>query len=62
VKTDGTCPSCGSTIEAPTQGAAAGTEDETVPFPWHLKLLAAAVAIYLGFRAWQGVEWLIHLF
>jgi hypothetical protein len=63
VKTDGTCPSCGSTIEAPTQGAAAGTaEDETVPFPWHLKLLAAAVAIYLGFRAWQGIEWLIHLF
>jgi hypothetical protein len=28
--------------------------------PWHLWLLAGALAIYLGFRAWQGIEWVIH--
>jgi hypothetical protein len=30
--------------------------DEKVPIPWHLKLLVAALVIYLGFRAWQGIE------
>ena len=32
------------------------------PVPWHLKLLASAVALYLGWRAFQGIEWLIHRF
>jgi hypothetical protein len=45
-----------------TKGAPvhAAEPEEDVPFPWHLKLLAAAVVLYLGYRAWQGVEWLIH--
>ncbi len=30
------------------------------PVPWHLKLLAGAVALYLGWRAFQGIEWLVH--
>ena len=58
VKTDGTCPGCGRAVEANT----VSTDDEAVPFPWHLKLLAAAVAIYLGFRAWYGIEWILHQF
>jgi len=33
---------------------------ELDPVPWHLKLLAAAVALYLGWRAFQGIEWLVH--
>jgi hypothetical protein len=44
---------------------ALGTESddaELVPIPWHLKLLAGAVALYLGFRAWQGVEWIVGQF
>ena len=32
------------------------------PVPWHLKLLAGAVALYLGWRAFQGIEWLVHRF
>jgi len=24
--------------------------------------LAGAVALYLGFRAWQGIEWIVHKF
>ena len=29
------------------------------PVPWHFKLLCAAASIYLGWRAVQGVEWLV---
>ena len=29
------------------------------PIPWHLKLLVVALVIYLGFRAWQGIELLL---
>ena len=32
-------------------------DDEKVPLPWHLKLLAGALAVYLGYRFLQGVEW-----
>jgi hypothetical protein len=45
---DGTCPTCGRQIGQPAKT------------PWHFKLLMAGVALYLGFRAYQGVEWVIH--
>jgi hypothetical protein len=32
-------------------------DDEKVPLPWHLKLLAGALAVYLGYRFLQGIEW-----
>jgi hypothetical protein len=35
---------------------------DLAPVPWHLKLLAGAVALYLGWRAFQGIEWLVHRF
>jgi hypothetical protein len=35
-------------------------EDALPPIPWHVKLLAGAVAVYLGWRAYQGIEWLVH--
>jgi hypothetical protein len=47
---DGTCPSCGTSIAAP------------VKTPWHFKLLLVAVALYLGWRAVQLVEWLVGRF
>ena len=51
---------------APERAAPVGDDapidDELPPIPWHLKLLAGAVALYLGFRAWQGVEWIMHKF
>ena len=67
VKVDGTCPSCGRVVDAghahPAEPppAATGEDDEDEhlpPIPWHLWLLAAALAIYLGYRAMQGIEWL----
>jgi hypothetical protein len=65
---DGRCPSCGRAVDAgaahtaAVRPAEAATEDEDEdlgPIPWHLKLLAAALAVYLGFRAWQGIEWVL---
>jgi hypothetical protein len=50
---DGTCPTCGRAIAEPQVERGA---------PWHFKLLLAAVVLYLGFRAWQGVDWLAHRF
>jgi hypothetical protein len=68
VRADGTCPTCGRTVDgghvhtsAPRSGGAAeAPEERRASLPWHLWLLAAAVAVYLGFRAWQGIEWIIQ--
>jgi len=74
VRTDGTCPACGRTVDAGRAHAPGGDtgdapadapgDDEEVlpPVPWHLKLLAGAVALYLGYRAFQGIEWLVGRF
>ena len=66
MKVDGTCPSCGRMVDAgrahTAEVSSAPTEDddETLPpIPWHLWLLAAALAVYLGYRAMQGIEWLL---
>jgi hypothetical protein len=48
--------------DAPTliQSDAPPREDEKDPkVPWHFWLLLIAVVIYLGYRAFQGVEWLL---
>ena len=45
----GECPGCGRVIAEP--------QDTRVP--WHFKLLVVATVLYLGFRAWQGVVWLV---
>ena len=47
---DGTCPQCGRQIAPPAKA------------PWHFKLLVAALVLYLGFRAVQGVEWIVQRF
>jgi hypothetical protein len=48
MQSDGSCPSCGRVIAPPART------------PWHFKLLLAALVIYLGYRAFQGVEWVVH--
>jgi hypothetical protein len=44
----GECPSCGRVIGAAPKA------------PWHFRLFVAAASVYLGWRAIQGVEWLIR--
>ena len=63
MKVDGTCPSCGRVVDAGHAHAASSEEPDNEalpPIPWHLWLLAAALAIYLGYRAMQGIEWLLN--
>ncbi len=41
------CPTCGREMGPPVKA------------PWHFKLLVVSVVIYLGWRAWQGLEWVL---
>ncbi|HEY7946855.1 MAG TPA: hypothetical protein VID75_04215 [Acidimicrobiales bacterium] len=45
---EGACPSCGESLR------------ERRPVPWHFKFLLGATVIYLGWRAYQGIGWLVH--
>ncbi|MGQ0805792.1 MAG: hypothetical protein ACT4PI_18305 [Actinomycetota bacterium] len=46
----------------PARAGLDAATDEPVAFPWHLKLLAGAAAVYLGYRAWQGIVWVVERF
>jgi len=52
-----TCPSCGRAVD-PGAAHAPAAEDDRPPIPWHLWLLLAALTVYLGYRAFEGLEWL----
>ena len=64
----GACPKCGTAVEGAgaaggagagaAAGAAAGAEED-VAVPWHFKLLLVATVLYLGWRAVQGVAWVV---
>ncbi|MHB1777899.1 MAG: hypothetical protein ACYCU7_18220 [Acidimicrobiales bacterium] len=47
---DGTCPRCGSELVAP----------ERRRVPWYFRLMVVASVVYLGYRAYQGVTWVVH--
>lgn len=48
MKDGGECPDCDTVIgKAPRA-------------PWHFKLMVFATVVYLAYRAWQGIEWLVH--
>jgi len=50
---DGSCPSCGRQL------ATAEEELEATGAPWHFKLLVAAMAVYLAWRAIELVGWFL---
>jgi hypothetical protein len=61
VRADGTCPRCGSEVERgliPGMTRPAGEERPGVP--WHLKLLGLALAVYLSFRFFEVIEWVLN--
>ena len=45
---EGDCPECGDSLR------------ERRKIPWHFKLLVYATVIYLGYRTFQGITWLVH--
>ena len=59
---DGTCPACGGELRSPlaTEPVEDGDEEPKRRAPWHFKVLVAAAALYLGWRAVQGVDWVVH--
>jgi hypothetical protein len=58
VTRDGACPTCGCAVEVGEVARVAGEEEPLPPVPWHLKLLAVAVIIYLTYRLIQGIGWI----
>lgn len=70
---EGNCPTCGRSLAAPptrTSVTEAGGDPTKIDLkelageqgraPWHFKLMVGALAIYLGWRAWEGIDWLLH--
>ncbi|MET0729473.1 MAG: hypothetical protein ABWZ76_14365 [Acidimicrobiales bacterium] len=57
LQTDGTCPTCGRQVAEPPVGAA---EPEAIGAPWHFKLLLGATAVYLGYRLFEGIVWVLQ--
>ena len=75
VTPEGRCPSCGRPVEPGGAHAAGETpernprnegepagEEELGPIPLHLKIMGVALVVYLGWRFFQGVEWIIQRF
>jgi hypothetical protein len=67
VAADGTCPTCGCALPAaaavdPRKVNVRELAGEQGRAPWHFKLLVAAIVLYLGWRAVEGVGWLIERF
>lgn len=61
VRPDATCPACGRVVERGLLPGMTRPADEAPPaVPWHLKLLGAACALYLGARFFQLVDWLLR--
>lgn len=56
--TDGTCPTCGRLVaEQPSTAEGERTEGGA---PWHFKALLVVTAVYLGYRLFQGLFWVVH--
>lgn len=63
VAADGSCPSCGRTVDVVDRPESVrGTEepgptDERVTAPWHFWVMIVGVVVYLGWRLVQGIFW-----
>jgi len=65
----GRCPTCGTGVVSASGAdevgevdtAAEGAEEEEhARAPWHFKVLVVGTVVYLGYRLYQGIGWLIH--
>ncbi len=46
---EGECPQCGTVLRS-----------ERRPVPWTFKVMLVASVVYLGYRTYQGITWVIH--
>ena len=60
VTTAGTCPECGAPVETGEgAGATQRRRSRLGRLRWSVKLLLAVFAVYVAFRAYQGIAWLV---
>ncbi|MFZ4516189.1 MAG: hypothetical protein ACOYN3_07755 [Acidimicrobiia bacterium] len=73
VRVDGACPECGDAVSRQETSALVAREETLEPgspeaesfndappkMPWHLKLVLGALALYLGYRCVELVEWVV---
>jgi uncharacterized paraquat-inducible protein A len=50
---DGACPRCGTVLE---ERERTGRRR----YPWTFRFMIAASVVYLGYRSYQGITWVIH--
>ena len=56
---EGACPTCGTVLTRPAATSEPSDGSEERPrAPWHFKVMLVALVVYLGYRAYQGVDWL----
>lgn len=60
VPPEGTCPNCGAPLAPPAGRPAGGGDATPARPPWHFWLLVAGVVAYLGWRAVQGIAWVVQ--
>jgi hypothetical protein len=70
MKASGACPTCDKVLatkgalrmEARSLGVPGPgeTEGEAPKAPWHFKVMIGCLALYLGWRVIQGVQWLFN--
>jgi hypothetical protein len=52
---DGACPTCGRVLSQPPVPSTTTRSGA----PWHFKLLLVALVIYLAYRGYQGIVWVL---
>jgi hypothetical protein len=75
VTTEGHCPRCDAPVDpgkaSPATAPLHADDLDATPsdegagkrrreIPWHVKAVLGVFAIYLGYRAFQGLEWLVE--
>jgi hypothetical protein len=53
LESDGSCPGCGTHLAEPQPAA---------KVPWHFWMMLVMLGLYLGWRAVQGIGWLVGQF
>ncbi len=58
VSPDGTCPSCGRSVDPGQLATELEPEaEEEFKAPWHFWVMVVGVVVYLGWRLVEGLSW-----
>jgi hypothetical protein len=57
---DGSGPPSGERRRRPEDNEESETAERQAKAPWHFKVIAVGSVVYLGWRLYQGIGWLVH--